>query len=192
MAIIRDGTGTGNNAKVGTDGRLATRCVSIPESLDTALEGNAYNINSGIITLTDELQTPVLYFKNNEVMDFIVSTIIVGINVSAPTTPPIITITRNPVSGTIISNAVIAPHVGNRNFQTQNVLDADIFIGETGNTLIGGTIIAELFSSAERTVLPAETVMPRGTTIGISITTNDGAGGIIYAALVGSYLKGET
>ena len=64
--MIRDGSGKGNLAKVNNNQRLYTRAVTQAEEVLSNENGDAFNINTGIVTLTDSVNTPLLYIKNNE------------------------------------------------------------------------------------------------------------------------------
>ena len=66
---IRDGIGSGKEAKVTSSNRLATTTISETEADFAAAEGTRYNINTGTITLTDANNTTVLFLKNNEDSD---------------------------------------------------------------------------------------------------------------------------
>ena len=59
---IKDGAGAGYVAKVNANNRLYTNAITTNETEQANKVGNAYNINSGFITLTDAVDTPVLYF----------------------------------------------------------------------------------------------------------------------------------
>jgi hypothetical protein len=65
---IQDGTGKGYTAKVDSENRLEVTSVSTQAEESASSKGFSYNINTGIITLTNATKTPVLYIKNNEVV----------------------------------------------------------------------------------------------------------------------------
>ena len=63
---IKDGSGTGNLARINANNRLYSNAVTIDENLQATKIGNSYNINTGAITLTDAARTPIIYLQNNE------------------------------------------------------------------------------------------------------------------------------
>ena len=69
MTIIKDGTGTGVEAKVDNTNKLETHSVSIGEDMEGVESGNAYNLNTGTIGLTSSTASGVFYLKNNEDRD---------------------------------------------------------------------------------------------------------------------------
>ncbi len=118
--MIKDGTGTGFITKVNSLNRLFVDSISTDDAIAANKAGDAYNINSGVINLSDAVDTPVLYLKNTGDPTINISAIAVGIG---PTTGgsggiPKITIIRNPTVGTIItSTPTNADIVSNRNYQ---------------------------------------------------------------------------
>lgn len=76
---IEDGTGTGQQAKV--NGRNEQTVFSIQESeaQNAAELGDAYNINTGELTLSSSTSSGLLYFKNDEDTDIIVEAIAFGL-----------------------------------------------------------------------------------------------------------------
>ena len=137
---IKDGSGTGNLARVNANNRLYSNAVTIDENLQATKIGNSYNINTGAITLTDAARTPIIYLQNNENQPLHISAIAVGLG---PTTGgsggiPNIFVVRNPTGGTIISGATAVSINSNRNYGSANTLTADAYSGGTGVTLTGG------------------------------------------------------
>jgi hypothetical protein len=62
--MIKDGLGTSQLAHVNHDGQLVTRAVSIEQRLKSALDENYYEATTGQITLTDAVETGIIYIKN--------------------------------------------------------------------------------------------------------------------------------
>ena len=65
--VSQTGTGDGYLAKVNANQRLYTTSITIDENLAATKDGRSYNVNTGTITLTDAVDTPIIYMKNNEV-----------------------------------------------------------------------------------------------------------------------------
>ena len=188
--IIRDGSGSGVSAKVDNDLRLHTRSVTETEEVHVNEEGDAYNVNTGIITLTNDDETPVLYLKNNETKDLIISAIAVGFGSTNGTAnnPATVTVVRNPTVGTIITSTPTDVDINsNRNYGSPNVLVADAYKGATGDTMTDGADHLVLFQNLNgRLFASINEVLPRSTSIGIKIDpqTTSNTSLRVYAALI--------
>lgn len=189
MALIEDGSGTGYSAKVNKNQRLYTNSVSIGETRQANKKGNAYNVNTGLITLTDAVDTPVMYMKNNEDQNIHITAIAVGFFPSTggvSTETPYVTVIRNPTAGTIISNATDVDINSNRNYGSQNTLTVDAYKGATGNTMTDGEDHLLLQASEPSRLFAAiDEVLEKGSTVGIKIkpqTSNTSMQ--VYAAII--------
>lgn len=194
--IINDGTGTGNQAEVDGANRLRTRSVSISEQEHHTALGTSYNINTGELTLTSASESAVLYFKNNELTDYIVTAIAVGLGPStggASTDIPLIKVTRNPTGGTVVNDATAVDINSNRNFGSNNSLTVDAYKGGEGKTLTGDTDHLLFYQTSNgRLFATIDEVIPKGSSLGITITPQTSNTSMTcYAALIG-YLEVET
>ena len=63
---IRDGQGRGYLAGVNSDNQLVTRSTSLEQRGKSAIDGNYYEGTTGLITITDANETPIIYIKNDE------------------------------------------------------------------------------------------------------------------------------
>lgn len=185
---LLDGSGSGNRAKINANQRLYTQTVSISEDYQATKKGRSYNINTGVITLTDSVDTPVMYVKNNENEDLHITAIAVGLGPSTGGSGgiPKITVLRNPTAGTIVDNATAVDINSNRNYGSSQTLDADAYKGATGNTMTDGTDHLILFQTSNgRLFATIDEVLPKGDSIGIKIdpqpsnTSQD-----VYAAMI--------
>jgi len=188
---IKDGFKGGTTlAGVDTEGRLTTRAVTEGEAVHAAEKGEAYSLNTGTITLTNAVETPLMYLKNNEDDDFVVEEVIIGVFDStggSSTAQVYATFIRNPTAGTIISNATNVSINSNRNFGSQKTLDANVYKGATGNTMTDGDdhVLVRL-SAASRTIITLTEVLPKGSAIGFKFkppTSNTSLG--VYVEIVG-------
>jgi hypothetical protein len=190
-STIISGTGNGGyGAKVGTDNRLWVNSISEPEATQANIDGNAYNLNTGKITLTNATDTPVMYFKNNETSDYIIEAIAVGFGTSdgTATEPVEITVVRNPTAGTIISSPTNVDINSNRNFGSfQTLSNSLVYKGATGDTMTDGTDhLFFLQPDFGRLFATISEVLPKGSAIGVKIkppTSNTGLD--CYVALIG-------
>jgi len=186
---IQDATGQGPGAKVGATNRLYTFAIAENFEEFANKEGDAYNINTGTITLTDAVDTPILYLKNNEDKDLIVTALALGVGPStgaATDANAVITVVRNPTAGTIVSGATAVDMNQNRNFGSSKTLTADAYKGATGNTMTDGDDIIQLYQSENsRLFATLNIIIPKSKSVGIkfdpaaSNTSQD-----VYAAVI--------
>lgn len=185
---IKDGD-SGSIAKVDSNNRLHIQAVTTPEEWNANKNGRAFNINTGIITLTDAADTPILYVKNSNDLDLHVSAIAVGVGPSTGGSGgiPKITIIRNPTAGTTISNANAVDINSNRNYGSTNTLTSVVaYKGATGETMTDGDDHILFFqTSSGRLFAGIDEVIPKGGSIGVkfdpqaSNTSQD-----VYCALI--------
>ena len=67
MIINNGGGGVKADAKVNPDNALKTYGVTKSEARKAAIDGNSYNISTGLIAYTGDADEGLLYFKNDEV-----------------------------------------------------------------------------------------------------------------------------
>lgn len=178
MEQIQDGTGKGYLAKVDSDNRLYTKAITSTEQEHESSNGLAYNINTGIITLTNATKTPVLYLKNNEEFDLVIDTVLYMTGASTGGSGNVLVeIVRNPTAGTIVSGASDVEMNVNRNFGSTRSLSVNAYKGATGNTLTDGVkFIESILSTATQRVAVSvgAVIIPKGSSIAIQITPPTG------------------
>lgn len=190
MTVIRDpNTGTGQH--VDEDQRAHVNAVTQGEDSDANAHGKAYNINTGSITLTDAVDTPVMYVKNNDTDDLIVHAIAVGMSASTGGTgnqQPIVTIVRNPTTGTIITSSPTDVDIkGNRNYGSSLTASNIVaYKGATGDTMTDGDDHIIMFQGANgRLFASIGERLPPGSSIGVKIKASGSNTSMnVYAALV--------
>jgi hypothetical protein len=169
---IKDGTGRGHSAEVTNSNKLMTLSVTEGIAAHHAFEGDAYNINTGSITLTSASKSALLYIKNLEDEDLIITGLfyLIG-NSNTSGGDTLIQFERNPTGGTIVSAGTSFTPV-NRNFGSSKTLNITCEKGAEGKTLTGGTVAVEsIFASAGRkTVSVGAIILPRGSSMGITVT----------------------
>jgi len=190
---VKDGTGDGYSARVDAGHSLHTFAITTNEKKQATEDGDAYNINTGVITLTDAVDTPLLYVKNNESRTFHIDLIVLYAGTSTGGTATLgveYTVVRNPTAGTIISSTPTdAPMESNANFGSNNIATVDAYIGATGDTMTDGTdhdILKHTLLS--RVEVPIEVSLTNGSSIGIKIkppTSNTSLE--TYCAILGHY-----
>ena len=171
---IIDGTGTGRKAKVDAANRLHTHSVTENLIEYAASQGDSYNINTGTIALTSANESSLLYLKNNSDYEIHIASIGYLMGNSTSGTGDVLTeVLRNPTLGTVVSDAVNASIIQNKNVGNSKELTADIFKGGEGKTFTDGTpfYYSLLAGSARGYVIATGTVViPKGGSIGIKLT----------------------
>ena len=189
--IIKDGTGKGYQLKVGSDNRAQVRAVTEDEVIHNAELGNAYNFNTGLISITGDAS--LLYIKNNAENNLVITGLALGIfDGITHSDDPYLTIVRNPTGGDIVSDATAISMNQNRNFGSTASASVDAYKGKTGGTITGGNDIAILQStSGGRSFYGLDFLLTKGSSIGIKLTANLSSGSAnAYCALIG-YFKDD-
>ena len=141
---VADGEGSSRTAGVDQRKRLKASAISATESFYANLIGLSYNVNTGDITLTSPALTTVLYIKNNDDRNIVISNLIYNISNSNSTTGErIFNVIRNPTTGGIIT-AALPCEIGtdinaNLNFNSSQTLNALCYKGATGQALVNGS-----------------------------------------------------
>jgi hypothetical protein len=177
--VIKNGA-NGTTAKVDTNQRLQVAAISEEVKDHSAESGDKYNINTGDITLTDATATSVLYIKNNEDRNLVVTALIYNLGASTSGTGDgLVEVHRNPTAGTIVSDAVnvaVGPtKLANQNFGSTKSLAVNAYKGDTADNDFtvsdGVTITSRLSSPLGRIVVSLGAIeLPKGASIGISYT----------------------
>ena len=170
MGIIKDGKGTKHAAKVDNTNKLEVRGVNLTEFQDSLLEGKAFALASSVQTLTSTCISGLLYLKNCDDRDLLISKLVIITGTSTcGTGDAISTITINPTGGTLISGAGFAPAV-NLNFGSAIIADVTTFGGSEGSTVTGGVPISDVQTSPQVRDLVDVAVLPKGFALAMSIT----------------------
>ena len=187
---IKDGGGRGYEARVSSDFRLLSHTITETEEVYANKLGNAYNINTGIITLSDDAETPICYINNSgETKELVVVGLVFGFGPSiggTSTDMMKITTVRNPTGGTIVSNATAVDILGNRNYGSSNIADILAYKGATGNTLTGGDDYLLVFAGTRsRSFIDINAIIPKGSSMGIKVQSqSNNTSQEVYVAVV--------
>ena len=188
--VITDGTGSGYGVKVDSKFRLNTLSTNIEQATQANNNGDAYNLNTGEITLTDAVDTPVLYVKNNEDTIMHITAIALGMNFDtggSATEMARVTVVRNPTTGTIITSTPTAGDIeSNSNFGSEKTKAIDFYKGATGDTMTDGTDHIILFQNpGNRLYAGLEILMPKGSSVGIKVAAPASSSSMdTYAAII--------
>jgi len=149
MSNIEDGTGSGRLAKVGVGNRLHTHSLAATTVEVATIEGNVFEVNSALVTLTTANESGILYIKNNEDKD--IGIVITHVRLGASTSgvgSGTLFFNYNSTTGTLISVANAATVV-NRNLGDSILLSADAFSGVEGSTITDGIVVGLPISESE-------------------------------------------
>lgn len=176
--ILQDGTGSGNQAKIDNNNRLFTNAIIRTELEQAVLLGNAFNVNTGNITLTNAgVNNGIAYYKNTGNDDLIITEILIILGTSTGGSGDgTITVYRNPTTGTLISGALAVESNVNRSFSSFTSLEADLFKGGTGVTVTDGEVFGTTTrnSSAVINFTSSPIYLKKGNSLAISYNPPSG------------------
>jgi hypothetical protein len=189
--LIDDGKGDGYKARVDKNKRLHTQSVTETEAIHAAEIGDAYNLNTGLISITGD--ATLMYIKNNEDQDLIIEAIAIGsFEGITHSDDPYITLVRNPTGGDLISDATAVSMNQNRNFGSNKTLTADAYKGKVSGTLTGGNDIAILqVTPGGRSFYTIDFILPKGSSMGVKITANVTSGSANWYGAFICHLKDD-
>ena len=189
--MIKDGTGQGYLVQVDSDNKIQTRSINETAELDANENGDAYNLNTGVVNLTDTSETTLIYLKNNETRDFVITAVAIGVwgSANGDGEDMIATFIRNPTTGDIISGSDVDIN-SNRNYGSQNSLTADVKKGASGDTKVNGdNHILVRIGESSRSFIGINEIIPQGASFAVNITPPTGNDGMnCYVAVIG-YLR---
>ena len=169
-----------------------TFSITETEKNNATTKGNDYNINTGEIALTGTGTSSVLYFKNDEDSDFIITAVAMGVGTRSATVTDLakVVILKNPTAGDLITDATDVDIKSNSNFGSSRTLKSTslAYKGKDGGTITGGTEHAILYTGDGRLYASLDIDIPRGSSIAVTIDLNTSGGANVYGALIG-YVK---
>jgi len=173
---IKDGTGTGNLARVDKENRISVRAVTETEIEKAVLDGRAFNINTEFLPVSSSGENALLYVKNNENEKLIVAAWFIGTGIAGGTNTeaPLIRTYYNPTGGTLIASASAVTPV-NRNAGSSQVLLADCYKGGDGFTITGQDTPAVLYQTQganSRSFGNVFLTLPKGSSLAVTYEPN--------------------
>lgn len=184
---IKDGAGQGYLAKVNSNNELLVRSVTDTGEIQANENGNAYNLNTGIINMTNASETTILYLKNLEDDNLVITAVVIGLwnSANGDGLDMYSTFVRNPTTGDIISGTNVDIS-SNRNYGSSNTLNADIKKGASGDTKVNGDDhILVRVTEESRNFITINEIIPKGSSFAVNITpptSNDGMN--VYVAVI--------
>lgn len=196
METIGDATGKSYGAKVDIEGRLSVDSINTDRESYSSQKGYSFNLNTGLITLTNgATDNAVMYVKNNEDFPLVITNLFFQTGVStAGTGNIIVSIYRNPTTGTIVSGATVVEINANRNFGSSRALNVTAYKGATGLTFTDGKKALEsiLATTTQRIALSAGAItLPKGSSIGIQFKTPTSNTSMAVEFAIACYLEVE-
>lgn len=167
--IIKDGTGKGYTVKVDSTNRLKAEAVAQSTQLEASVNGDSYQIGSGVVTLTSASESAVLFVKNNEDKNLILTA--VNITSAAMTGSSASVFLAKLYTGGTTLSASTAQTPLNNNFASNKTLDATVLAGQEAATITNGTAKGAFYIGNNKFFTAGIAwVLPKGATIAVSIT----------------------
>jgi len=190
---IKDGTGNGPSAKVDSKNRLRTLSTNVTTVDNAILNGDAFIFNSGLVTLTTDGESGLLYFKNNSDDNLSVNLVnfVQGISTGG-TGHGVIQGHINPTGGTLISTATAAINF-NTNTSSPKTFDGLAYAGFEGATTTGalGANIIMTEGAGKEVRFDPKAVLPKGGSITWAYTPPSGNTSMVVQILVIVYVVTE-
>ena len=102
--FIKDGTGTGNTAKVDTKSRLHAFTTTESGGTEAAISGDLYNVNTETISLTSDGASALLYMKNTDTVPWVYNRVFYNAGPSTGGSGDFLAeVVATPTTGTLIS-----------------------------------------------------------------------------------------
>lgn len=169
---LKDGR-TGRTAEVDSNNKLLTSSTVSSAATFAAMNGDAYSINSGDITLTSANASALLILTNIDDRDWVFTRVFLNAAASTSGTGDwLAEIIANGTAGTLIS-AGTAKAPQNLNYGSSKVLAATTLTGVEGSTLTDGVVKSNFLIPAvgTRNLISFDSVIvPPTTSIAIRIT----------------------
>lgn len=172
---LEGGNNPGNRVYVSDDGEAKAFSVSVTDQSNQSVKGKAFNLNAGLITLTDAVETPIFFLKNNsEVEPILVPKVFYTVFPSTGGTGKVkINLYKQITGGTIFDATDLV--LQNFNAADSSVLEGTTIskVGATGVTFSGGVIWPEivLLGDSIRSATTFETItLPRGSNLLVTLT----------------------
>lgn len=184
---IEDGSGGGWRGHVTENRRLATQAHTVNDGQVAAEKGDAYNINTGLISLSGASDSALLYYSNTGTVDYHIETLVLGVGAGTASDMGLLTFINNPTGGDLITDATDVDMEQNRNAGSSNTLLANSYKGKDGGTITGGANVAQFFQGTSgRLAAPFVYIIPPGKSVAMKYAPNLSTGTVnVYAALIG-------
>lgn len=168
---ITNGVGDGHKLKITRSNRAATEAITTTHEQHHTSNGAGFNVETPLVTLTTANESGVLYLENDGVADIVITGFFNLIGASTGGSGDFFIYYRfNTKAGTLkeATTNVIVPV--NKNAGSNNSLTATVLYGTEGLTVDSDLrTITSLASGTGRNPLFVEVVIPRGSSVSVSI-----------------------
>ena len=184
---IKDGTGKSFEAKVDAKNRLKADVRIQDEIVTASKEGEAWNIHSGAITLTGA--GTMIYIKNNEDRDLIAGGMVIALGTASTSDVCEVITYKNATGGDLLTDQTDVAFKSNRNYGSSNQLAADMYKGKDGGTVTAEQVGLYYMSSGTRLFAEINKIIPRGSSIAVSIDPKLSSGSVKAYCVITCHLK---
>lgn len=156
------------------------------------LDGGSHDIFTGILDLTTNSETPVLYLKNVSPRTLRPSRFVFSFATSTGSSGGPIAVRlykTNKASGTLITTAPTA-YIHNRNFSLDNPPAVEARVGDHTYTLLSGDVVAGFVAmpGGGMVTVPSEIVLPTNASLALTIRPPGGNSSMLCSVYVVTYL----
>jgi len=187
MTVIKSGSG-GNVAAVDDSNRLMTRAVIETSFIEAVLMGEGFALVTGDITLTTATESALFFFQNDNDSDlvFFSSAFSFGPSTGGSGTLQNISYTQSTAMTSGTGTDVI---IGNLNLGNSQTTPNTSELGQEGASLDGPANAARRFAFDETFQSTFFIVIPKGSTLGISIIPPTGNTSMVVNATFDFYIN---
>lgn len=166
--IIKDGTGSGDTAEVDSTNRLRTRTVNSTSSIEAIEDGRQFFFSTGIINLTTDTASQLIYLKNCDCRSMFIEQIVQVFGASTCGTGDYkANLFVNSTSGTLICCG--APgFVINSNVGSGLTACVTTAIGAEGSTVVGFPA-TDLHPNSGRVEIFNLAIIPKGGSLAFGV-----------------------
>ena len=187
--LIQDGTGSGSLARVDSRNRLRTRTINESEFDQATLEGEAFNINTLLQTMSSG-NTALLRLTNNESRAIVLVGWFIGTDSITTTSDSPLVAVYSGVTG--FSGAETTVPIVNRSIGSARTFNITVTRPSTyPQTLVGAAsdpVLYQTQGATARTFGNVFITVPAGASVGIELSTTGAgtiSGGKIYTGFTG-------
>jgi len=194
---IEDGTGQGFSLKIDSENRALASVKSETFFEDAVGRGNAFNINTEFLAVSASIETPLIYFKNNEDKDIVIAAWFIGTGLSggSETEKALMRVYPNITTGSIVSAGTDITVV-NRKISSAVTFEVDVKKGGDGfwmNPTGSNTpVLYQTQNAASRVFGNVYLVVPKGGSLGVSYEPNGQQPINIYTGFQGFLLANNS
>lgn len=186
---ILDGTGRGYLAQVDDENRLVVYATTLPLLESKSQQGEAFNLNTGLVPITVATETPLLYFLNAGISDVTIAAFFIGVGTSTlvgPVTDNIIM--RVYADPTSVSGGV-SISAQNRRIGSSTSFAFDTRRQDAGTPLLAtmpsDPVLLQYQTVQNRTFGEVYLTLPRARSLVVTVQANGSQNFNIYAGFSG-------